>query len=188
MRIGTAVAAALLATGLAAGTANATTYTTNSGMLTYNCTFPGVAPQPTTVTAQLSVTEPHAGQPFTVTPSATQTYTAAVRALLNAAGYDQVRGSLAATFTVSGATPASGTIAGSFPAQPFTSVSVTGSPQVFTAGAAFAVGFAMGPGITETLEFHKASTGAWVPWASNCTLRSTSPAQNTSFQPSIPIS
>ncbi|MFJ1763482.1 hypothetical protein ACIOD2_24435 [Amycolatopsis sp. NPDC088138] len=188
MRIGTAVAAALLVTGLAAGTANAATITTSSSPLTYSCTFPGLSPQPTTVTAHLAVTEPHAGQPFTVTPSATQTYTAAVRALLNAAGYDQVRGSLAATFTVSGATPASGTIAGSFPAQPFTTVAMTGSPQVFTAGAAFAVGFAMGPLITESLEFHKASTGTWVPWASNCTLKVTSPAQNPSFQPSITIS
>ncbi len=183
--IGTAVAAALLVTGVTAGTASATTIT-NTSALTYTCTYPGISPQPATLTAHLSVTDPHTGQAFTVTPSLTQVFSAAVHSLLTAAGYDQVRGSISATFTVSGATPASGTITGGFPAQPITTSSVTGSPQVFTAGAAFAVGFTLGPTVTEALEFHRTS-GTWVPWTSNCTLRVTSPAQNPAFSPSVPI-
>jgi hypothetical protein len=48
MRIGTALAAALLVTGLTAGTAYASTITVQSGTLTYTCAFPGFTPQPTT--------------------------------------------------------------------------------------------------------------------------------------------
>lgn len=184
--IGTAVVAALLVTGVTAGTASATTLT-KTGSLTYTCPFPGVTPQPTTVAAELSVTDPHPGLPFTVSPSLQQTFPASVRALLNAIGYDAVRGSLSAAFTVTNATPAAGVIAGGFPAQPFTTVTVTGSPQTFTAGTAGAVGFALGASVSENLEFHKASTGAWTPWTSNCTLKVTSPAQNTTFGPSVPI-
>ncbi|MEU7786757.1 MULTISPECIES: hypothetical protein [unclassified Amycolatopsis] len=187
MRIGPATAAALLVTGLTAGTANATV-TTNTGALTYTCTFPGVAPQPTTLMAHLDVTDPHPGQPFTVTPYATVVYSAAVKSLLGALGYDQVRGSISTTFSVSDATPAAGVLSGAFPANPFTSGSVIGSPQVFTAGAAGSVGFAMGTGISESLELHKKSTGTWTPWSSSCTLKVTSPAQNTAFSPSIAIS
>ncbi|WP_370971616.1 hypothetical protein [Amycolatopsis sp. cg9] len=186
MRIGPAIAAALLVTGTAAGTASASS-TTNTGMLTYNCTLPGVTPQPMTLTAQLDVTDPHPGQPFTVTPYATVVYTAAVKSLMNALGYDQVRGSLSTTFSVTGATPPTGILAGAFPANPFTSGSVIGTPQTFTAGGPGYAGFAMGTGISESLELHKKSPGTWTPWASTCTLKVTSPAQNTAFSPSIPI-
>ncbi|WP_439377644.1 DUF6801 domain-containing protein [Amycolatopsis lexingtonensis] len=188
MRIGPAVAAALLVTGLTAGPAHAATTTTGTGMLTYNCTFPGVTPQPMTLMAQLDVTDPHPGQPFTVTPYATVTYTATVKSLLNALGYDQVRGSLSTTFSVTNATPSTGFLAGDFPANPFTGGSVVGTPQAFTAGGAGSVGFTMGTGISQSLELHKKSTGTWTPWASSCTLKITSPAQNTAFSPSIVIS
>ncbi|MCR6484827.1 hypothetical protein M8542_18520 [Amycolatopsis sp. OK19-0408] len=187
MRIAPAVAAALLVTGLTAGTANAT-IVTNTGMLTYNCTFPGVTPQPTTLVAHLDVTDPHPGQPFTVTPYATVTYSAAVKALLGALGYDQVRGSISTTFSVVNATPPTGVLAGALPANPFTSGSVTGTPQVFTADAvAGSVSFAMGTGISESLEFHKKATGTWTAFASTCTIKATSPAQNRAFQPDVPI-
>lgn len=188
---GTAVAAALLVTGAAAGTASATTLT-STGTLTYNCTFPGIPPQPTTLTAQLDVTDPHALQAFTVTPSATHTFPVTLRSLLRAGGYDAIRGSFSGTFGVSNATPASGAITGALPQQPIGPTGtvvfpVTGSPQVFTAGAAGAVGFTMGVSFTEGHELRKASTGAWVAWVSTCTLKITSPAQNTAFAPSVPI-
>lgn len=186
MRIGTAIAAALLVTGLATGTASAT-FTTTTGMLTYGCTFPGVTPQAMTLVARLDVTDPYPGQAFTVTPHATVTYTAAVKSLLNALGYDQMQGSLSTTFSVANATPTSGVLAGSFPANPITSFWIDGTPQVFTAGGAGSVSFAMGTAISQSLELHKKSTGTWTAWASSCTLKVTSPPQNTAFTPSIVI-
>ncbi len=190
MRIAPAVAAALLVTGLTAGTANAT-YTTNTSALTYTCTFPGISPPPTTLTAELAVTDPHPGQPFTVSPSAQHVFPIGLTALLRAAGYDAVRGSLSAPFAVSNATPAAGTISGGFPQQSLgtgaTTLPVTGSPQTFTAGAAGSVGFTMGVSFTEGLEIRKAATGAWALWSLTCTLRVTNPAQNRAFQPDVPI-
>ncbi|RSD23981.1 hypothetical protein EIY87_04825 [Amycolatopsis eburnea] len=176
----------MLVTGLSTGTASATT-TTSTGTLTYNCAFPGITPQPTTLVARLDVTDPHPGQAFTVTPHATVTYTASVKSLLNALGYDQVRGSLSTTFSVANATPPTGVLAGAFPANPITSASIDGTPQVFTPGGAGSVGFAMGTAVSQSLELHKKSTGTWTAWASSCTLKPTSPAQNTAFSPSIVI-
>jgi hypothetical protein len=42
--------------------------------------------------------------------------------------------------------------------------------------------------LSAALEFHKKSTGAWTPWAMSCTLKATSPVQNTAFSPSITVS
>ncbi|GHG24908.1 MULTISPECIES: DUF6801 domain-containing protein [Amycolatopsis] len=193
MRIGTALAAALLVAGTATETAAAATVTPQTGTLTYTCTFPGMPPQPTTLTAELDVTDPHPGQPFTVIPSATQVIPSTVRAFLRSAGYDAVRGSLAGTFGVSNATPDIGTISGSFLDMPIgttgpITITVAGPVQTFTAGAAGTIGFSMGPGLSEPLEFHRASTGTWVTWSTSCTLKVTSPAQNRAFQPDMVIS
>ena len=192
MRIGTALAAALLVTGLTAGTAYASTITVQSGTLTYTCAFPGFTPQPTMLTAQLDVTDLAPRQPFTVVPAATQVIPSNVRALLRGAGYDAVRGSLGGSFTVSGAAPASGSVAGEFPEQPIgTTGSITlyvaGPIQTFTAEPAGTLAFAMGPGLSDGLQLHRASTGTWVAWSVSCALKVTNPAQNPAFQPTIVI-
>jgi hypothetical protein len=193
MRIGTALAAALLVTGVTAGTAYASTVTVQTGVLTYTCTFPGFTPQATMLTAQLDVTDLHPGQPFTVVPYATQVIPSSVRALLRGAGYDAVRGSLGGSFTVSGATPPSGSVGGDFPEQPIgttgtVTLPVAGPIQTFTADPAGTLAFAMGPGLSEGLQFHRASTGTWVVWSVSCTPKVTNPAQNPAFQPAIVIS
>ncbi|WP_244211309.1 DUF6801 domain-containing protein [Amycolatopsis kentuckyensis] len=192
MRTGTALAAALLITGVATGTAAAATVTTRTGVLTYTCTFPGMTPQPTMLTAQLDVSDPHPGQQFTVLPSATQVIPGSVRAVLRNAGYDAVRGSLAGTFGVSNATPDSGTISGGFLDVPIgttgtITLPVAGPIQTFTAGAAGTIGFSMGPGLSESLEFHRAATGTWVPWSMSCPLKVTNPPQNPAFLPAVVI-
>lgn len=190
MRIGPAVAAALLVTGLTAGTASAST-TTNTGTLTYTCTFPGISPPATTLTAGLAVTDPHPGQSFTVSPSAQHVFPVGLTALLRAAGYDAVRGTVAVPFAVKNAGPAAGTITGGFPETPLgtgaTTLPVTGSPQTFTAGASGAVEFTIGASFPESLEVHKAATGAWALWSLTCTLKVTNPAQSRAFQPDVPI-
>ncbi|WP_240521846.1 DUF6801 domain-containing protein [Amycolatopsis vastitatis] len=194
MRIGTALAAALLVTGVTAGTACAsTTVTVQTGVLTYTCAFPGFAPQATMLTAQLDVTDLQPGQPFTVVPYATQVFPSSLRALLRGAGYDAVRGSYSGSFTVSGATPPSGSVGGDFPEQPIgttgtVTLPVAGPIQTFTADPAGTLAFAMGPSLSEGLQFHRASTGAWVVWSVNCTLKVTNPGQNPAFQPAIVIS
>ncbi|MEV5716025.1 DUF6801 domain-containing protein [Amycolatopsis mediterranei] len=192
MRIGTALAAALLVTGVTAGTAYASTVTVQSGALTYTCTFPGLTPQPTMLTAQLDVLDLNPGQPFTVVPAATQVIPSNVRAFLRSSGYDAVRGSLGGSFTVSGAAPASGSVAGEFPEQPIgTTGSITlhvaGPIQTFTAEPAGTLAFAMGPGLSDGLQLHRASTGTWVAWSVSCPLKVTNPAQNPAFQPAIVI-
>ena len=192
MRIGTALAAASLVTGVTAGTAYASTVTAQTGVLTYTCAFPGLSPQATMLTARLDVTDPHPGQQFTVVPAATQVIPSNVRALLRGAGYDAVRGSFGATFTVSGATPPSGSVGGGFPEQPIgttgpITLPVAGPPQTFTAGPVGTLVFAMGPALGEGLQLHRASTGTWDVWSVNCTLKVTNPAQNTAFQPDIVI-
>lgn len=192
MRIGTALAAALLVTGVAAGTAAAATVTIQTGMLTYTCAFPGFAPQATSLTAQLDVTDPHPGQPSTVLPSATHILPSTLRALLRGAGYDAIRGSFGGSFTVSNATPPTGTISGDFPEQPIgttgpITLPAAGPIQTFTAGFDSTLAFAMGTGFSEGLQLHRASTGTWVVWSVNCTMKTTSPAQNPAFQPVIVI-
>jgi hypothetical protein len=193
MRIGTALAAALLFTGVTAGAAYASTVVTvQSGTLTYTCAFPGFTPQATMLTAQLDVTDLAPGQPFTVAPAATQVIPSNVRALLRGAGYDAVRGSLGGSFTVSGATPASGSVGGEFPEQPIgttgpITLQVAGPIRTFTAEPAGTLSFAMGPGLSDGLQLHRASTGTWVVWSVSCPLKATNPAQNPEFQPVIVI-
>jgi len=45
----------------------------------------------------------------------------------------------------------------------------------------------MGPGLSDGLELHRASTGTWVIWSVNCTLKVTNPAQNPAFLPAVVI-
>ncbi|WP_103350269.1 DUF6801 domain-containing protein [Amycolatopsis sp. CA-128772] len=195
MRIGTAVAAAVLVTGVTAGTASAAQVTPQTATLTYTCTYPGVSPQASTVTGSFSAED-------TVPPGATFTIadvflshvmSPAVRSLFTAAGYDSVQGSFAATITATNATPATTIISGGFPEQAVPTTGGLTFPEfagdlTFTAGATGSIGFALGVQVNETLQWHKKTTGTWVAWSSTCTLKATSPAQNRAFQPDIAIS
>jgi hypothetical protein len=195
MRIGTAVAAALLVTGAAAGTTNAATVTPQTSALTYTCTYPGISPQGSTFTGSFEA-------PGQVSPGSTFTLTnvflshlmsPAVRSLFTAAGYDAVQGSFGASITATNATPDTAFISGSFPEQPINSAgSLTfteiGGNLTFTAGASGPIRFTLGPQVSESLQFHRRTTGTWVPWSSMCSLKTTNPAQNTAFQPDIAIS
>ncbi len=195
MRIGTTLAAALLLTGVAAGPAAAATVAPQTGAVTYSCTYPGVAPQASTFTGSFTTED-------TVSPGGTVTLTdvflahvmsPAVRSLFTAAGYDRVQGSFTASIAATNATPPTASISGGFPEQP---VPTTGpltfpeaaGPLTFTAGAAGSVGFALGTQVSESLQFHKKTTGTWVAWSSTCTVKVTNPAQDRTFQPEITIS
>ncbi|EOD66511.1 DUF6801 domain-containing protein [Amycolatopsis vancoresmycina] len=194
MRIGTAVAAALLVTGVTTGTASAAPVNPQTGTLTYTCTYPGLAPQASTFTGSFTAED-------TVPPGGTFTLTGvflshvmspALRSLFTAAGYDAVQGSFGATITATNATPATAIISGGFPEQPVPTTGGLTFPEsagdlTFTAGAAGSIGFALGVQVSETLQFHQKRSGTWVAWSSNCTLKATSPAQNRAFQPDIAI-
>ncbi|MEU4252433.1 DUF6801 domain-containing protein [Amycolatopsis sp. NPDC026612] len=196
MRIGTAVAAALLVTGAAAGTANAATATPQTGALTYTCTYPGIPPQGSAFTGSFEAADQvPPGGTFTLTGAyLSHVMSPAVRSLFTAAGYDRVQGSFGASITATNAAPDTAFISGSFPEQP---IAATGSLTfteigdqnlTFTAGAAGPIRFTLGPQVYESLQFHRRTTGTWVAWSSSCTLKITSPAQNTAFQPDIAIS
>ncbi|WP_370971614.1 DUF6801 domain-containing protein [Amycolatopsis sp. cg9] len=190
MRTGTALAAALLATGLTAGPAHAAT-TARTGTLNHSCTYPGVAPLTSTLAGSLTAPDPvAAGSSFTVTGiHLSHVMSPAVRSLFVAAGYDRVQGSFAATITATNASPAAAPISGSFPDQSITAagsltLSEPAADVTFTAGTPGSIVFALGTPITESLQFHKKTTDTWVPMQSVCTPRVT----DTTFQPGITVS
>jgi len=195
MRIGTALAAALLVTAVTAGTAYAGTVTPQTSALAYRCTYPGIPSQDSTFTGAFAATDQvPPGGTFTLTDvHLTHVMSPAVRSLFTAAGYDRVQGSFSSSITATNATPATAPISGGFPEQPIGSSGPLTFPETaadvtFTAGAAGSIGFALGTQVSETLQFHRKTTGTWVVWTSTCTLKVTSPAQNPAFQPSIAIS
>ena len=181
MSAATALVAALIGTGLAATTP----------ALTYSCTYPGIAPLTSTFTGSLTAPDPvAAGSSFTVTGiRLSHVLSPAVRSLFVAAGYDRVQGSFAATITATNASPAAAPISGGYPDQSITAagsltMSAPAADVTLTAGTPGSIVFALGTPITESLQFHKKTTGTWVPMQSVCTPRT----PDTTFQPGITVS
>ncbi|MEV6642865.1 hypothetical protein [Amycolatopsis sp. NPDC051371] len=158
MKIGSAVVAALLVTGLAAGTANADPH-------------PG---QPFTVS-------PSAQHVFPVGLTALLRAAGynAVRGSFSVPF--AVSNATPSAGVISGGFPETPLGTGA------TTLPVTGAPQTFTAGGPGSVGFTLGVSFTESLEVRKGPAGTWALWSLNCTLRVTNPAQNRAFQPDVPI-
>jgi hypothetical protein len=188
---------------LTAGTAAAATATYTAGGtagVTYNCTFPGISPQPVAITAHLDAPDVvPAGT--TITPAnvgGTATISATVHALLTAVGYDGIRGIATVPVAVDAGTlsqpsatglnipeviyPTGGPITVNISQVATSTIPTWTAPA--TAGSAT---LSLTSGLSANLEFHKKSTGAWSPWTMNCTLKVTNPAQNTAFSPSIPV-
>ncbi|GAB3157226.1 DUF6801 domain-containing protein [Amycolatopsis sp. NPDC004378] len=189
---------------LTAGTAAAATVTYTAGGtagLTYNCTFPGISPQPVAITAHLDAPDTVAAG-STVTPAnvgGTATISATVHSLLTAVGYDGIRGNATVPVTASAGTLSQPSASGldipeviyptGGPITVVISQVATSSIPNWTAPAtAGSATLSLTSGLSANLEFHKKSTGAWSPWTMNCTLKVTSPAQNTAFSPSITVS
>ncbi|MFJ1763484.1 DUF6801 domain-containing protein [Amycolatopsis sp. NPDC088138] len=189
---------------LTAGVASAATVTYTAGgttPVTYNCTFPGISPQPVAVVAHLDAPDVVA-HGTTVTPSnvgGTATITATVHALLTAVGYDGLRGTASVPVSASSGTLSQPAATGLnipetiYPTGGAITVNIgqvaTSSIPNWTApSAAGSSTLSLTSSISAALEFHKKSTGAWTPWAMSCTLKVTSPAQNTAFSPSITVS
>ncbi|MEV6642867.1 DUF6801 domain-containing protein [Amycolatopsis sp. NPDC051371] len=188
---------------LTAGTAAAATATYTAGGtagITYNCTFPGISPQPVAITAHLDAPDSVAAG-SSVTPDnvgGSATISATVHALLTAVGYDGIRGIATVPVTVDAGTlsqpaatglnipeviyPTGGPITVNISQVATSSIPTWTAPA--TAGSAT---LSLTSGLSANLEFHKKSTGAWSPWTMNCTLKVTNPAQNTAFSPSIPV-
>ncbi|VVJ19971.1 Uncharacterised protein [Amycolatopsis camponoti] len=189
---------------LTAGTAAAATVTYTAGGtagLTYNCTFPGISPQPVAIKAQLDAPDSVATSTV-VTPAnvgGSATITATVHALLTAVGYDGIRGTATVPVTASAGTLSQPAATGLnipeviYPTGgPITvnisQVATSSIPDWTAPATAGSASLSLTSGLSANLEFHKKSTGAWAPWTMNCTLKVTSPAQNTAFSPSITVS
>ncbi|MCR6484825.1 hypothetical protein M8542_18510 [Amycolatopsis sp. OK19-0408] len=189
---------------LTAGTAAAATVTYAAGGsagLTYNCTFPGISPQPVAITAHLDAPDTVVHS-TTVTPAnvgGTATISATVHSLLTAVGYDGIRGKATVPVTASAGTLSQPSASGLDIPQviyptggPITVVisqdSGSSIPNWTAPSSAGSATLSLTSGLSANLEFHKKSTGAWSPWTMNCTLKVTSPAQNTAFSPSITVS
>lgn len=189
---------------LTAGVASAAPIVYTAGgttPVTYNCTFPGISPQPVAVVANLTAPDVVA-HGTTVTPSnvnGTATITAAVHTLLTAVGYDGIRGTASVPVSASSGTlsqpaatglnipqviyPTGGAITVNI-----NQVTTSSIPNWTAPPAAGTATLSLTSSLSAALEFHKKSTGAWTPWAMSCTLKATSPAQNTAFSPSITVS
>ncbi|MEA5364054.1 DUF6801 domain-containing protein [Amycolatopsis sp., V23-08] len=189
---------------LTAGVASAATITYTAGGtagITYNCTFPGISPQPVAITAHLDAPDTVA-HGTSVTPSnvgGTATISATVHSLLTAVGYDGIRGNATVPVSVSAGTlsqpsatglnipeviyPTGGAITVVISQVAASSIPTYTAPA--TAGTAT---LSLTSGLSANLEFHKKSNNTWSPWTMNCTLKVTSPAQNTAFSPSITVS
>ncbi|WP_410633703.1 DUF6801 domain-containing protein [Amycolatopsis sp. cmx-4-83] len=189
---------------LTAGTAAAATITYTAGGtagITYNCTFPGISPQPVAITAHLDAPN-SVVHSTSVTPSnvgGTATISATVHSLLTAVGYDGIRGTATVPVAVSAGTLSQPSATGLnipqviYPTGGPITVNIsqvaTSSIPTYTAPAtAGTATLSLTSGLSANLEFHKKSTNTWSPWTMNCTLKVTSPAQNTAFTPSITIS
>ncbi|WP_370971620.1 DUF6801 domain-containing protein [Amycolatopsis sp. cg9] len=189
---------------LTAGTAAAATVTYAAGGtagITYNCTFPGISPQPVAITAHLDAPDVVV-HGTTVTPSnvgGTATISSTVHSLLTAVGYDGIRGTATVPVTASAGTLSQPSATGLnipeviYPTGGAITVNIsqvaTSSIPNWTAQAtAGSATLSLTSGLSANLEFHKKSTNTWSAWTMNCTLKVTSPAQNTAFSPSITVS
>ncbi|MCU1686450.1 MAG: hypothetical protein JWQ81_7189 [Amycolatopsis sp.] len=206
-RISTKVATATAIAGavalLGAGTASASTVTYQAGVptaVTYTCTFPGISAQPVAVTAHLDAPDSVATGSVT-TPAnvgGTASISATVHTLLTAVGYDGIRGKANVPVTGTGGTLSNGGVAANlnvpqaiYPTGGGITVTISqdaGSTiPAFTAGAPGSATLSLGTPLSAALEFHKKSANTWTAFTMNCTLKVTSPAQNTAFSPSITI-
>ncbi|HET6708386.1 DUF6801 domain-containing protein [Amycolatopsis sp.] len=188
----TTAAATLLVLAGTAGPAWAdTTFSSPPGVL-YMCTFPGVPPQQVTAVAEFTGPDAVAsGGTFSIAGISGTIYLgSATRSLLRAVGYDGVRGSGMIPVTATNASPVS-TVGAVIPElywPPLTGwIEFSGGAQSFTAGAPGSVWFGMGSPFSLGLQFHKAANNTWTTWIMNCTLKVTSPAQNTVFTPDLPV-
>jgi hypothetical protein len=189
---------------LTAGTAAAATITYTAGGtagITYNCTFPGISPQPVAITAHLDAPDTVA-HGTTVTPAnvgGTATISATVHALLTAVGYDGIRGVATVPVTASAGTLSQPSATGLnipeviYPTGgPITvnisQVATSSIPNWTAPSSAGTATLSLTSGLSANLQFHKKSANTWSPWTMNCTLKATSPAQNTAFSPSITVS
>ncbi|UOZ10788.1 DUF6801 domain-containing protein [Amycolatopsis sp. WQ 127309] len=189
---------------LTAGVASAATITYAAGGaagLTYNCTFPGISPQPVAIKAQLNAPDVVV-HGTTITPTAvggTAAISATVHSLLTAVGYDGIRGTATVPVTASSGTLSSGSASGlNIPQVIYptgggitvniSQVATSSIPNWTAPAAAGSATLSLTSGLTANLEFHKKSTNTWSPWTMNCTLKVTSPAQNLAFSPSITVS
>src|SRR3954469_9187746 len=189
---------------LTAGVASAATVTYTAGgttPVTYNCTFPGISPQPVAVVAHLDAPDVVPNS-TTVTPAnvgGSATITATVHALLTAVGYDGIRGTATVPVAASAGTLSQPSATGLnipeviYPTGgPITvniaQVAASSIPNWTAPSAAGSATLSLTSSLSAALEFHKKSTGAWTPWTMNCTLKATSPVQNTAFSPSITVS
>ncbi|WP_410621222.1 DUF6801 domain-containing protein [Amycolatopsis sp. cmx-8-4] len=189
---------------LTAGVASAATITYTAGgttPVTYNCTFPGISPQPVAVVAHLDAPS-SVVHSTTVTPSnvnGTATISSTVHSLLTAVGYDGIRGTASVPVSASSGTlsqpaatglnipqviyPTGGAITVNI-----AQVATSSIPNWTAPSAAGTATLSLTSSLSAALEFHKKSTNTWTPWAMSCTLKATSPVQNTSFSPSITVS
>ncbi|WP_242546610.1 hypothetical protein [Amycolatopsis sp. MtRt-6] len=110
--------------------------------------------------------------------------------MLRVLGYDGVRGSGMIPVTATNAAPAASTGA-VIPEQLWPPldgwIEFSGGAQSFTAANPGVVAFRMGTPFSLALQFHRAPDNTWMPWTMNCTLEVTSPAQNTTFTPVLPV-
>ena len=191
-RIGTVVAAAVLATGAATAPADAST-AFHSGTLAYTCTFPGPSAEPATITEDFT-------GPDTVAPGATFiptnlsgriTLSDSALAALTDAGYDGVdRGVSAMTLLATNATH--GTTGGTARVDPATWVpgSATidfhgGGGMSWTAGSSGVITFHRPQWLYLYLSLHRqAGNSGTTAWNPTCTLAD---GQDTAFTPSLPI-
>ncbi|WP_103350270.1 DUF6801 domain-containing protein [Amycolatopsis sp. CA-128772] len=193
MRFATALAAALLVTGLTAGTAHAGTVTLQTGAVPYRCSYPGVGLQNSTFAASFTTDDVVApGSTITLrNVSLTQVVPAPLRALLASLGYDGVRGGLTASITAANAypdAPVSGILGEqTFPASGPMTFHVAAGDVTTGAGLAGTIEFALSAQLREDLEFRKKATGTWVPWSSTCRVAVPVPP-GAAFQPDIAIS
>ncbi|MGW3996734.1 DUF6801 domain-containing protein [Amycolatopsis sp. NPDC004772] len=187
----TAAATVLVLTGTAAPAWADTTFSSPPGVL-YNCTLPGVSPQQMTAVEEFTGPDAvAAGSTFSITGISGTIYLGSTaRSLLRVLGYDGVRGSGMIPVTATNAAPVSSTGA-VIPDQywpPLTGqIEFYGGAQSFTAGTPGAVVFRMGSPFSLGLQFHRAPSNTWVTWVMTCTLKVTSPAQNTAFTPDLPV-
>ncbi|EOD66510.1 DUF6801 domain-containing protein [Amycolatopsis vancoresmycina] len=193
MRFGTALAAALLVTGLAAGTAHAGTVTLQTGTVPYRCSYPGAGLQNTTFAASFSTDDVvAAGSTITLrNVSLTQVLPSPLRALLASLGYDGIRGVLNASITAANAypdAPISGILAEqTIPASGPMTFHVAAGDVTTGAGLAGTIEFSLSAQLGENLEFRKKATGTWVAWSSACRVAVPVPP-GAVFQPDIVIS
>ncbi|WP_410606193.1 DUF6801 domain-containing protein [Amycolatopsis sp. lyj-109] len=187
----TAAATVLVLAGTAGLARAATTFNSPPGVA-YLCSFPGVAPQQVTAVEQF--TGPAAvptGSTFSITDISGTIYLgSATRSLMRALGYDGVRGSGMIPVTATNASPVSstGALIPELLWPPLTGwIDFYGGAQSFVAGNPGVVGFRMGTPFSLGLQFHRAPNNTWVPWTMSCTLKVTSPAQNTAFTPDLPV-